>query len=180
MCSRNDRFAFRSEPLQPYRSQSRYTQCNRCQFSNSRFYHSVAGQTGQAAIGFREGFALFWALGLICLNSYICGELFCNPTAFMNSMHGFWVALARHGGYSWFQPNWWPYWDCGMLFEFTGAPLIPAATRTWAAFSATPHALALQSITGVVYCLVPVTLFVMCWRLTGRPATPSPLPWPIC
>ena len=33
----------------------------------------------------------------------------------MNSMHGFWVALARHGGHSWFQPSWWPYWDCGAL-----------------------------------------------------------------
>jgi hypothetical protein len=62
--------------------------------SNSRFYHSVAGQTGPAAIGFREGFALFWALGLTCFNSYLCRDLFRNPTAFMNSMHGFWVALA--------------------------------------------------------------------------------------
>jgi hypothetical protein len=29
--------------------------------------------------------------------------------------------------------------------------------------------LALQSITGVVYCPVPVALFVMCWRLTRAP-----------
>ena len=57
-----------------------------------------------------------------------------------------------------------------MPFEFTYAPLVPAVTRAWAAFSGIPHALALQSITAVVSCLVPVTLFVMCWLLTRAPA----------
>jgi hypothetical protein len=138
--------------------------------STPGFYQSTS-QTGPAAIGLREFFAaIFCVLALVCINAYICRELFRNPTAFMNSMHGFWVALARSGGHSWFQPSWWPYWDCGMPFEFTYAPLIPAATRTWAAFSGMPHALALQSITGLVYCLIPVTLFVVCWRLTRAPA----------
>ena len=54
-------------------------------------------------------------------------------------------------------------------FEFTYAPLIRAATRGWATFSGIPPALALQSIAGVVYCLVPVTLFVMCWRHPRAP-----------
>ncbi len=138
--------------------------------SSSSLYQRVASQTGSPAIGLREWVtALFCGLVLISINAYICRDLFRNPTAYMNSMQGFWVALARHAGYSWLQPNWWPYWDCGMPFEFTYAPLIPAATRAWAALSGVPHALALQSITGVVYCLVPVTLFVMCWRLTRAP-----------
>jgi hypothetical protein len=138
--------------------------------ARSGFYQSVQRQSGPAAIGLREWFpALLCTLALIWINAYICRDLFGNPTAFTNSMQGFWVALARGGDHSWLEPNWWPNWDCGMPFEFTYAPLIPAATRAWAAFSGIPHALALQSITGVVYCLVPVTLFVMCWLLTRAP-----------
>lgn len=37
MCSSNHRFAFRSEPFRPYRSRSKYTQCNRCQFPTPAF-----------------------------------------------------------------------------------------------------------------------------------------------
>jgi hypothetical protein len=114
-------------------------------FSSPDLYQSARKQSGPAAIRRREGVsALFCVLVLISINAYICRDLFRNPTAFMNSMHGFWVGLARSGGHNWFQPTWWPYWDCGMPFEFTYAPLVPGVTRAWAAFSGIPHALALQ------------------------------------
>ena len=32
-----------------------------------------------------------------------------------------------------------------------------------------PHAVAFQSVTGFFYCLLPVTLFLMAWLLTGAP-----------
>jgi hypothetical protein len=58
-------------------------------------------------IGPREWLqALAAALVLITINAYICRDLFRNQTAFMNSMHGFWIALARRSGQSWFQPVW--------------------------------------------------------------------------
>lgn len=114
-------------------------------------------------------FAIASVLALLWINAYICRELFSTPTAYMNSMHGFWIALAKRAGSSWFQPTWWPYWDCGIPFEWTYAPLVPALTAAGAVVRGTSLALAFQSISGLAYCLGPVCLFLMAWVLTRSP-----------
>jgi hypothetical protein len=120
--------------------------------------------------GARElSYGVVYALVLLWINAYICRELFVNQTAKMNSMHGFWMAVARLADGSWFHATWWPYWDCGIPFEFTYAPLVPAMTAAWAALRGVPHALAFNSVTGVFYCLLPVNLFLMAWLLTRAP-----------
>jgi len=68
----------------------------------------------------------FFALALLCVNAYVCRELFFVRMAYMNSMHGFWIAIAKRADGSWLHPAWWPYWDAGIPFEFTYAPLVPA------------------------------------------------------
>src|SRR5580700_6314197 len=73
-----------------------------------------------------------YTLALLWINVYICRELFHQQIAPMASMHGFWVALAEHANQSWLHPTWWPYWDSGMPFESTYAPLVPALTAAWA------------------------------------------------
>lgn len=113
--------------------------------------------------------AAAYALILLGVNVYICRELFFAQTAYMNSMHGFWIAIAERAGNSWFHPTWWPYWDSGIPFEFTYSPLVPALIAVWSALGHIPAALALQSITGAVYCLGPLTLFLMAWLLTRAP-----------
>lgn len=113
--------------------------------------------------------ALAYAVALLWINAYICRDLFRNPTAHMNSMHGFWIALAKHAGNNWLQLNWWPYWDCGLPFQFTYAPLIPVLIAAWAAVTGVSYILAFQSIAGVVYCLIPLTLFAMAWLLMRAP-----------
>jgi len=113
--------------------------------------------------------ALAYALALAWINTYICRDLFRNPTAYMNSMHGFWIALAKQAGNNWLRLNWWPYWACGLPFQFTYAPLIPILIAVWAAVTGVSHILALQSIAGVVYCLIPLTLFAMAWLLMRSP-----------
>ncbi len=113
--------------------------------------------------------AAAYALILVGVNLYICRELFFAQTAYVNSMHGFWVAIAEHARDSWFHPAWWPYWDDGIPFEFTYSPLIPALIAVWSALGHIPAALALQSITGVAYCLAPLTLFLMAWLFTRAP-----------
>src|SRR5579863_8171438 len=95
--------------------------------------------------------ALAYALALLWINAYICRDLFRNPTAYMNSMHGFWIAIAKHGGASWFQSHWWPYWDGGMPTEFTYAPLVPGLIAAIVAATGIPHILAFQWITGAAY-----------------------------
>src|SRR5437016_13568990 len=74
-----------------------------------------------------------YGLIIVWINAYICHELFTNQTARMNSMHGFWVALAKRDGSSWLHSNWWPFWDGGIPFEFTYAPLIPWLISAWSA-----------------------------------------------
>src|SRR5438874_6667663 len=113
--------------------------------------------------------AAAYAVILFWINAYVCRDLLIHPTAYMNSMHGFWIALAKRAGTSWFYPAWWPYWDCGIPFEFAYAPLVPGMVAAWSAVRAIPHGLAFQSITAVSYCLAPVTLFLMAWLLTRAP-----------
>ena len=113
--------------------------------------------------------ALAYAVALLWINAYICRDLFRNPTAYMNSMHGFWIALAKHAGNNWLQSNWWPYWGCGLPFQFTYAPLIPILIAAWAAVTGVSHILAFQSIAGGVFCLIPLTVFAMAWLLMRAP-----------
>jgi hypothetical protein len=94
----------------------------------------------------------FCALVLLCVNAYICRDIFFVRTAYMNSMHGFWIALAKSADGSWFHPAWWPYWDGGIPFEFTYAPLVPGLTAALSAVWAIPPELAFQWVTGVIYC----------------------------
>ena len=72
-----------------------------------------------------QGFA-YMAI-LVWMNAYICRDWFTTQTAYMNSMHGFWTALARMAEGGWWHARWWPYWDAGIPFEFTYSPLVPAA-----------------------------------------------------
>jgi len=110
-----------------------------------------------------------YGFAILALNAYVCRELFFNQTAWMNSMHGFWIAIAEHAGNRWFHESWWPYWDGGIPFEFTYAPLVPALTGLWANLRGIPPALAFNVITGALFCLTPCTLFLAVWVLTRRP-----------
>ena len=83
--------------------------------------------------------AAVYSVALFSLNFYVCRDLFRTPTAYMNSMHGFWIALAKRAGNSWWYPNWWPYWDSGIPFEFAYTPLVPGLTAALAALRGMPH-----------------------------------------
>ena len=75
---------------------------------------------------------IMYALILLWINVYICRELFrVEDTGHRNAMHGFWMAMARLASHHWWSPGWWPYWDAGMPFEYTYAPLVPASTALW-------------------------------------------------
>src|ERR1700758_3144199 len=88
--------------------------------------------------------AAMYASILLSINAYICRELFSVQTAYMNSMHGFWIALAKWADGGWFHANWWPYWDGGIPFEFTYSPLVPGLMSAWTSLTGIPSALALQ------------------------------------
>jgi hypothetical protein len=113
----------------------------------------------------------FYGLVLLWVNAYICRNLFFAQTAYMNSMHGFWIAIAKKADSSWFHPTWWPYWDAGIPFEFAYEPLVPGLTAVLSAVRAMPPEMAFQWVTGAVYCLAPLTLFTAAWLLTRAPGS---------
>lgn len=116
---------------------------------------------GKVARGMAYLAALVW------INLYICRDLFfAEHLGHMNSMHGFWMAMARLASHHWWRPGWWPYWDAGMPFEWTYAPLVPALTAAWAQLDGVSTARAFYGVMGMVYVLTPVTLFAMSARLT--------------
>ena len=105
---------------------------------------------------------------VVWVNAYVCRELFLVDTrAQMNSMHGFWTALAKWAGMAWWTPGWWPYWDGGMPFEYTYAPLVPALMAAVAHLGGISELRAFHILTGLVYCLGPASLYLSMWRLTG-------------
>lgn len=107
---------------------------------------------------------------LVWINLYICRDLFVvEHLGHMNSMHGFWMALAERASHHWWRPGWWPYWDAGMPFEWTYAPLVPAWTAAWAKMAGVSTARAFYGVMGTVYVLTPVTVFVMSAKLTRSP-----------
>jgi hypothetical protein len=97
---------------------------------------------------------------LLWINLYICRDWFAHTTAWMNSLHGFHTALARHGVS--LMPSWWPFWDCGMPQEFASAPLVPAL----ASLRHGSPLLGYQSVSAVFYCAAPLALFALAWVLT--------------
>lgn len=113
--------------------------------------------------------AAFYSIVLLWINYYICRELFSTPAGSMASMHGYWIALAERAQGSWFHPSWWPYWNCGMPFEFAYAPLIPALTAAWAAVRHVPASFAYNAVDGLVYIAAPTALFLMAWTLSRSP-----------
>ncbi|MBZ5603715.1 MAG: hypothetical protein LAO79_15550 [Acidobacteriia bacterium] len=127
----------------------------------------------QSGDRFRQFIPALCALAIIVgINAYICHEMFVVPeNGRMNSMHGFWMAMARRADIHWFKPSWWPFWDCGMPFEYTYSPLIPAMTAALAKISGSSIALAYNRVSGFTYCLAPATLFLFLWATTRRLGT---------
>jgi hypothetical protein len=113
--------------------------------------------------------ASFYALILFWINDYVARDMFYSSSHQMGSMHGFWTAIAAHAGGSWFQATWWPYWEMGIPFEYTYAPLVPGLAAAIAALRGVSSGVGLQSVTGLVYILGPLTLFFGAWRLSRSP-----------
>ncbi len=97
--------------------------------------------------------------GILWLNVYLVRQIFSIEfSAQPQSMHGFWMAIARLADGHWWTPHWWPYWYGGMPFELTYAPLLPWLTK---------H-LGLHTVFGLSLCLGPLALYWFAWRPTGK------------
>jgi hypothetical protein len=117
----------------------------------------------------------FYELVLLWVNFHVGRDFFRNASAPANSMHGFWSAIAKWADGAawfdgaWFHATWWPYWDCGIPFELTYAPGVPFLTAVVEAVRHVPTLLAFNTVSGIVYCAAPLTLFVMAWWMMRSP-----------
>lgn len=112
------------------------------------------------------------AFVLLALNLYLVRDGFhVIHTDHMNTMHGFWMALARLADVHWFLPAWWPYADEGSPFEYLYAPLVPGLIALWAKLGRIPVSQAFYCVSSLVYLLGPLSLYglgVGLMRAPGR------------
>jgi len=110
-----------------------------------------------------------YVAALIWLNLYWCREVFfLDHIGQMNSMHGFWMGLARLAGDGWYKPTWWRYSYDGMPFEYTYAPLVPGLIAAISKLSGWPVGRAFGVVAGFVFCFGPVAMFLMAREITRR------------
>lgn len=110
-----------------------------------------------------SGAAVIFGLNLYLIRQ-VCLLEFTGKT---NSMHGFWIAIAKLADSHWWQPSWWPYWYGGMPFEYTYAPLVPALTAFIANIAGIPHGQAFHVVAALAFCTGPVAVYGLAWQWCG-------------
>lgn len=106
--------------------------------------------------------ALPWIYGVAIawLNAYLVKHVFTLTfTGAMHSMHGFWMALGRVMGDSWWRPQWVPNWAGGMPAELTYSPMVP-----WLSWH-----FGLYAVLAGAFVAGPVALYWMASQITGKP-----------
>ena len=83
------------------------------------------------------------------------------------SIEGAYISISRYalenpGGLSWF-----PLWYGGIPYQNSYPPLLHLLVAAFAWVTGFSVALSYHTITALMYCLGPVTLFWMSWRLSG-------------
>lgn len=105
---------------------------------------------------------------LFALNAAITPLLF--RTAYTNEMGSIeaaFIGIARWVSQHWGNLNWFPLWYGGIPYPDSYPPLLHWIVAAVITFSGASPGLAYHLVTAVIYCLGPVTLFWMAWRLCG-------------
>jgi len=106
-------------------------------------------------------------VALFALNVYIVRELFAvEYLRFMGSIEGAYISLARQLSQHW-DLTWWPLWYAGIPYHNTYPPLLHWITALGARFTHVSPAHSYHFVTAFFYCIGPVTLFWMAYRLSG-------------
>ena len=144
-----------------------------------RHHKAMLGE-GEAELGFR-GFSstkVFLSEGslrtaacistLLGVNWFVCRELFTVEfLRHMSSIEGAFISISRYSMESWPDLTWWPLWFAGMPYVNTYQPGLHLSVAAVAEVLELSPALAYHAVTAVFYCLGPVTLFWMGYRLSG-------------
>lgn len=113
---------------------------------------------------------LVYIVTLLWINVYIARDLFTVEfTRHLQSNEGTFIAIARVIMQHPTDLLWWPFWNIGMPFQNTYFPLLPLTTAAVAKLAGCSPALAFHAVCAFFYCVGPVTLFLMAWKLSGAP-----------
>ena len=108
------------------------------------------------------------AAALLALNAYIVRELFtAEYIAQMGSIEATHIAMARYAMRNWRDLTWFPLWYGGIPYQNTYLPLLHSIVAAVAKLFGVSPAHSYHAVTAAFYCLGPVTLFWLAWRLTG-------------
>jgi hypothetical protein len=108
------------------------------------------------------------ATALFVINLYVCRELFW--TEYLNQMgsiEAVYIGLARYIMHNAGDLTWFPLWYNGIPYQDSYPPLLHFAVALTASVFRCSPALSYHFVTGLLYCLGPVTLFVLCVELSG-------------
>src|SRR5579883_475263 len=109
------------------------------------------------------------ALGAIVflLNVYICRELLgIEYLRHMESIEGVFIALARFAMAHWKDLTWFPLWADGVPYQTAYPPLLPLLAALCGGIRGLSPAHAYHWVTAFFYCLGPVALFALAFRLS--------------
>ncbi len=105
---------------------------------------------------------------LFAVNAYIVRELFTTEyIAQMGSIEATHIAIARYAMQNWRDLTWFPLWYGGIPYQNTYLPLLHLIVAAVAKLLGISPALSYHAVTAAFYCLGPVTLFWLAWRLTA-------------
>lgn len=104
---------------------------------------------------------------LFLVNAYVVHELFLTEyTAQMGSIEASFISIARYIMDNWRDLTWFPLWYGGIPYQNTYQPLLHVTVAAVAKLSGSSPALGYHAVTSFIYCLGPVTLFWLAWKLS--------------
>ena len=111
---------------------------------------------------------LLCASVLFALNVYLVHDLFAvEYTQMMGSIEGAYISLAHQLARHW-DLRWWPLWYAGIPYQNTYPPMLHWFDAIFARLAHVSAAHSYHAMTAFFYCLGPVTLFWMVYRLSGH------------
>jgi hypothetical protein len=109
------------------------------------------------------------ALLIFLLNALICRRLFTTEfVSYMFSVEGAYISLTRWVMENWRDLSWFPLWNAGEPFQATYQPGLPLIAALVAKLLHCDAALGYHIAMALIYCLGPVGVFLLAFRLSGR------------
>ena len=109
---------------------------------------------------------------LVLVNFLIVAKLFSvEYSAYLESNEGTFIAIARQVALHPGDLRWWPLWACGLPFQNTYLPLLPLMAGGISLLTGHSPALSYHQVCAAFFCLGPVFLYVMAWRITHQAGT---------